>query len=492
MTKNTDNGSQRSLLQRIARQAMADKGFQVDFPAPELDALPKLSGNVLDMTSPVRDLRNLSWCSIDNDDSEDLDQLSVGEAVADGGIKILVAVADVDSIVNKNSVFEAHAAHNTTSVYTSALIFPMLPEKLSTDLTSLKYNADRAAIVIEYIVTADGSIKNPDIYPAVVQNKAKLAYNSTSAWLEAGAEMPKALAAVSGLDQNLRLQSDAAKKLKELRYRNGALNLETIEARPVFQGDEVSSLEEEKMNEAKDIIQEFMIGANGVTARFLGSANSPSIRRVVRVPKRWDRIVELAAGWKFKLPAQPDSQALDQFLLAAKSAHPDQFPDLSLSVIKLLGSGEYVVDLPGVESAGHFGLAVKDYTHSTAPNRRYPDLITQRLLKAALYKKPVPYSNDELNTIATHCTAMEDGARKVERQVEKSTAALLLKGSIGRQFDGIITGVSDKGTWVRVFQPPVEGRIVNGFEGLDVGNRVSVQLMHTDVNRGFIDFKRVK
>jgi VacB/RNase II family 3'-5' exoribonuclease len=491
-TKNTDEGSQRTLLQRIARQAMGDRGFLIDFASPVMDALAKLTANRLSITAPVRDLRSLSWCSIDNDDSEDLDQLSVGEALTDGGIKIFVAVADVDSIVNKNSVFEEHAHHNTTSVYTSAQIFPMLPERLSTDLTSLKFNVDRAAIVVEYVVTQDGSIKNSDIYPAVVQNKAKLAYNSTSAWLEAGAEMPKALASVPGLDQNIRLQYEAAKKMKDLRYRNGALNLETIEARPVFQGDEVSSLEEEKMNAAKDIIQEFMIAANGVTARFLGSVNSPSIRRVVRVPKRWDRIVELASGWKFKLPPQPDSLALDQFLLAAKTAHPDQFPDLSLSVIKLLGSGEYVVDLPGVASAGHFGLAVKDYTHSTAPNRRYPDLITQRLLKAAVYKKPVPYSNDELTAIATHCTTMEDGARKVERQVEKSTAALLLRGSIGRQFDGIVTGVSDKGTWVRVFQPPVEGRVVTGFEGLDVGNRVSVQLIHTDVNRGFIDFKRVK
>jgi VacB/RNase II family 3'-5' exoribonuclease len=492
MTRNNNDGSQRTLLQKIARQAMLDKGFLVDFPATVIDFVQKLSEKPLVMVSPVRDLRSLLWCSIDNDDSEDLDQLSVGEAMADGAIKILVAVADVDSVVSKNSVFEDHANHNSTSVYTSAQIFPMLPEKLSTDLTSLKYNADRSAIVVEFILEKDGSIKNSDIYPAAVQNKAKLAYNSTSAWLEAGAEMPKAIAAVSGLDKNLMLQYDAAKQLKDLRYRNGALNLETIETRPVFQGDDVSSLEEEKMNEAKDIIQEFMICANGVTARFLGSANSPSIRRVVRVPKRWDRIVELASAWKFKLPTQPDSKALDQFLLAAKSARPDQFPDLSLSVIKLLGSGEYVVDLPGTDSAGHFGLAVKDYTHSTAPNRRYPDLVTQRLLKAALYKKPVPYSNDELAVIATHCTTMEDGARKVERQVEKSTAALLLRGSLGRQFDGIVTGVSDKGTWVRVFHPPVEGRVVMGFEGLDVGNRVSVQLVHTDVNRGFIDFKRLK
>ncbi len=489
---NTNTGSQRALLQRIARSAMQDKGFLIDFPSTVMTTLNSLQETAPKISDPVRDLRNLVWCSIDNDDSEDLDQLSVAIPMPSDEVKILVAVADVDSIVNKTSVFEEHANHNTTSVYTSALIFPMLPEKLSTDLTSLKYNADRSSIVVEYIVAVDGTIKNPDIYPAIVHNKAKLAYNSTSAWIEGNGKMPDAIAAVPGLDQNLRLQNEAAKKLKTLRYRNGALNLETIEARPVFQGDNVSSLEEEKMNEAKDIIQEFMICANSVTARFLTSGNFPSIRRVVRVPKRWDRIVQLASEWKFQLPPQPDSTALDQFLLSVKSSDPDQFPDISLSVIKLLGSGEYVVEYPGEKSVGHFGLAIKDYTHSTAPNRRYPDLITQRLLKAALYKNPIPYTNIELEELAGHCTDMEDGARKVERRVEKSTAALLLGGSIGRQFDGIVTGVSDKGTWVRVFNPPVEGKVVSGFEGLDVGDRTRVQLIHTDINHGFIDFKRIK
>jgi VacB/RNase II family 3'-5' exoribonuclease len=488
---NTNTGSQRALLQRIARSAMQGKGFLTDFPAAVMATLNSLQEIPPKIAGPVRDLRSLVWCSIDNDDSEDLDQLSVAIPMPSGEVKILVAVADVDSIVNKTSVFEDHANHNTTSVYTSALIFPMLPEKLSTDLTSLKFNADRSSFVVEYVVAEDGTIKNPDIYQAVVNNKAKLAYNSSSAWIEGNGKIPDAISAVNGLDKNLRLQNEAAKKLKALRYRNGALNLETIEARPVFKGDDVSSLEEEKMNEAKDIIQEFMICANTVTARFLTSENFPSIRRVVRVPKRWDRIVELASEWKFKLPAQPDSSALDQFLLSVKSSDPDQFPDISLSVIKLLGSGEYIVEYPGEQSTGHFGLAIKDYTHSTAPNRRYPDLITQRLLKAALYKNAVPYTNIELEELAGHCTDMEDGARKVERQVEKSTAALLLGGSIGRQYDGIVTGVSDKGTWVRIFKPPVEGKVVSGFDGLDVGNHIRVQLIHTDVNRGFIDFKRI-
>ena len=489
--QDNNTGNHRSLLQNIARRAMQDKGFQVDFPAAATEALGKQQANPVKIENSLRDLRSLSWCSIDNDDSEDLDQLSVAESMPSGEVKILVAVADVDSIVNKNSAFEDHAKHNTTSVYTSALIFPMLPEKLSTDLTSLKFNEDRLSIVVEFVIADDGSIKNSDIYPAVVFNKAKLAYNSTNAWLEGTGVIPRAAKMVKGLDENLRLQYEAAKKLRCVRYRNGALSLETIEARPVFQGDSVSGLEEEKMNEAKDIIQEFMICANSVTARFLTAANFPSLRRVVRVPKRWDRIVELASLKKYSLPAVPDSKALDEFLQSAKASDPVGFPDLSLSVIKLLGSGEYVVELPGEEATGHFGLAIKDYTHSTAPNRRYPDLITQRLLKAALYKSATPYSPDELTELASHCTTMEDNAKKVERQVEKSTAAVLLENSIGKPFDGIVTGVSDKGTWVRIFHPPVEGKVVSGFQGLDVGNRIRVQLMHTDVNRGFIDFKRI-
>ena len=467
---NTNDRNHRAMLQRIARDAMLDKGFLVDFPPSAIAALSGLQERAPQIKDPLRDLRNLAWCSIDNDDSEDLDQLAVAMPMPNGEVKILVAIADVDSIVTNHSEFEDHAKNNTTSVYTPARIFPMLPEKLSTNLTSLKYNVDRLSMVVEFIVAEDGSLLNPDIYPAVVKNKAKLAYNSTAAWLEGNGSMPKAIEIVSGLDQNLRLQEGVAKKLNTLRYRNGALYLETTQAKPIFQGDELSGLEEDKMNIAKNIIQEFMICANSITARFLGSKNFPSFRRIVRVPKRWDRIVELASEWKFSLPPRPDSKALDQFLLSVKSSDPIRFPDISLSVIKLLGSGEYVVDLPGEATEGHFGLAIKDYTHSTAPNRRYPDLVTQRLLKAALYGSAVPYTNEELEALALHCTTMEDGARKVERQVEKSTAAMLLGSGIGRQFDGIITGVSDKGTWVRIFHPPVEGKLVYGFEGMDVGH----------------------
>ena len=489
---NNNNGNPRAILQRIARKAMLDRGFLTDFPPNAIAALNGMLESALKIADPVKDLRDLSWCSIDNDDSEDLDQLSVAVGMPSGDVKILVAIADVDAMVSQQSAFEDHANHNTTSVYTSALIFPMLPEKLSTDLTSLKFDADRLSVVVEFVVGDDGSVKSSDIYQAAVNNKAKLAYNSLGAWLESGNALPRGVGAVRGLDENIRLQETVAKGLKTLRYKNGALYLETIETRPVFKGDEVSDLQEEKPNTAKDIIQEFMISANTVTARFLSSKGLPSLRRIVRVPKRWDRIVALASDQKFRLPAQPDSKALDQFLLSAKSKDPDGFADLSLCVIKLLGRGEYMVELPGDDSAGHFGLAVKDYTHSTAPNRRYPDLITQRMLKAALSGKQAPYTGDQLAAIATHCTTMEDGAKKVERQVEKSTAALLLKSKTGAQFDSIVTGASEKGTWVRIFHPPVEGKLVSGFEGLDVGQKVRVQLVHTDVERGFIDFKKVK
>jgi len=480
----------RSLLQGIARKAMLEKEFLIDFPAAALATINGLPEIPVKITDPVRDLRELAWCSIDNDDTEDLDQLTVAINMPSGAVKILVAIADVDESVNKQSAFEEHANHNTTSVYTSALIFPMLPERFSTDLTSLKYHSDRFAIIIEFTISENGSMQNEDIYRAIVNNKAKLAYNSVGAWLDDGGPMPKPIGSVNDLDKNIQLQNSIAKKLKSLRAQNGALYLETIEARPVFNGDEVSKLEEEKKNVAKDIIQEFMISANGVTARFLKVRKFPSLRRIVRRPKRWDRIVLLASEWKYNLPAEPDSKALDQFLMKMKASNPDRFPDLSLSVIKLLGSGEYVVEGIGETSEGHFGLAVKEYTHSTAPNRRYPDLITQRLLKATLSGKPIPYSMDELGTIATHCTFMEDQAKKVERQVEKSTAALLLESSIGKQFDGIITGVSDKGTWLRIFNPPIEGKLVSGFEGMDVGDRIHVQLVRTDIERGFIDFKK--
>ncbi len=488
---NANDKQHRTILRDIAQRAMLERGLLPDFSAEAVDELGKMQAPAATNGAPVRDLRDLLWASIDNDDSRDLDQLSVAEAMPGDKVKIFVAVADVGSLVKNGSAIDEHARHNTTSVYTAARIFPMLPEALSTDLTSLNFNEDRLSIVAEMLIGADGSLQDSDIYRARVRNHAKLAYNSVAAWLEGNGAMPEAIAVVNGLDENLRMQDRIAQRMKNFRHVQGALSFETIEARPTFDGDYVRKLEVEKKNHATDIIEDFMIAANGVTARYLSSRNFPSIRRVVRVPKRWERIVEIAGEHGFTLPENPDSKALEEFLIKGKTADPIRFPDLSLAVIKLLGPGEYISELPGETAPGHFGLAVKDYTHSTAPNRRYSDLITQRLLTAAVEQRSAPYTNEELDVLAKHCTEKEDAARKVERQVGKSAAALLLESRIGEQFESIVTGASSKGTWVRLVKTPVEGRLVHGFDGIDVGDRIRVELISTDVERGYIDFRKV-
>jgi len=488
---NVDDRKHRGLLQKIARRVMLERGLLTDFSPQALAELSSAHEPEMKPGTSVRDLRDLLWCSIDNDDSRDLDQLTVAESLAAGAAKILVAIADVDAFVKNRSALDDHARHNTTSVYTAAEIFPMLPERLSTDLSSLNLESDRFAVVIEMTIAADGSLQSSDVCRALVRNHAKLAYDSVAGWLDGTGPMPGEIGAVSGLAENLRLQDRTAQTMKALRYVHGALNFETIEARPVFDNDEITRLDVERKNRAKDIIEDFMIGANGVTARYFAAKKLPSLRRIVRTPKNWNRIVQLAQEHNFTLPEKPDSKPLEVFLNAAQAADPLRFPDLCLSVIKLMGPGEYVVELPADTAVGHFGLAVKDYSHSTAPNRRYPDLITQRMLKSAMSGEPQPYTNDELETLAAHCTEEEDAAKKVERQVEKSAAAMLLESRIREQFDAIVTGASVKGTWVRLVHPPVEGRLINGFEGMEVGHRLRVELVHTDVDRGFIDFKKV-
>jgi ribonuclease R len=496
-TLHTTNQHHRALLQSIARRAMLERGLLPDFSTEALAELGRLQVSAVTEDESaegplgIRDMRNLLWASIDNDDSRDLDQLTVAEAMSNDKVKILVAIADVDSSVKKESAIDEHARHNTTSVYTAAEIFPMLPEKVSTDLTSLNLNQDRLSIVVEMVVGTDGSLQESHIYRAWVRNHAKLAYDSVAAWLENKGAIPQAIVAVKGLAENLQLQDRVAQSMKNFRHFQGALSLETIQAKPVFDGDQIRALEIDEKNRAKEVIEDFMIAANGVTARFLSASKFPSIRRVVRIPKRWDRIVEIAAEHKFGLPEIPDSKALEEFLVKEKAADPLRFPDLSLTVIKLLGSGEYIAELPEGGAPGHFGLAVQDYGHSTAPNRRYPDLLTQRLLKAAMERKAAPYNKDDLDALAAHCTEAEDAATKVERQVEKSAAALLLESRVGERFDSIVTGASEKGTWVRLLNIPVEGKLVDGFEGLDVGERVRVQLIDTNVEQGYIDFKKV-
>src|SRR6185369_11519297 len=482
--------SERELLLRVARQAMLDHGLEPDFPPAALVQAGALTGAARSPDGAERDLRALPWCSIDNDDSRDLDQLTVADEPAGECTTIRVAVADVSATVAPGSPIDGHARTNTTSVYTPPRNFPMLPERLSTDLTSLNPGEDRLAVVAEIAIGEDGVCGEATVYRALVHNHAQLAYHALGAWLEGEGPPPPALTAVPGLAENLKLQSGVAQRLKTHRHDHGALELETIELRAEFDGDTVSRLAVEKPNLAKSLIADFMIAANGIIARFLEARRFPVLRRVVRSPERWQRIVALASGFGERLPGDPDAPALNAFLLKRRAADPLRFPDLSLTIIKLLGRGEYVASFPGQTAVGHFGLAVSEYTHSTAPNRRYPDLITQRLVRAALAAEAVPYRRDQLGTLATECTQKEDGAQKVERLVRKAAAACLLTNRIGQQFDGIVTGASAKGTWVRIFDPPVEGRVERGQEGLDVGDKVRVRLVHTNPERGFIDFAR--
>jgi VacB/RNase II family 3'-5' exoribonuclease len=482
----------RDQLRTIARRAMLQRGLLPDFSTAVLAETAAVTAAATTVGGSIRDLRSLLWASIDNDDSRDLDQLSVAQPIAGGAVRILVAVADVDAVVTRGSAIDEHAQANTTSVYTPAVIFPMLPEKLSTDLTSLVEGRERLAIVVDMTVVDDGTVTDSDVYRAAVVNRAKLAYDAVAAWLDGRQPVPPPVAAVPGMDEQLRIQDRVAQAMKARRHTHGALSLETVEGRAVFDGDVLTDLRPDEKNRAKELIEDFMIAANTVTARYLERQGLPSLRRVLRSPERWERIVALAAETGERLPAEPDAGALEAFLVRRRQADPARFPDLSLSVVKLLGKGEYVLQHPGEEIAGHFGLALRDYTHSTAPNRRFPDLATHRLLKAGLAGKPSPYTVDELGALARHCTEQEDSAVKVERQVRKSAAALLLAPRIGERFDAIVTGASPKGTWVRLRQPAVEGRVVHGFERLDVGDRVRVELVHTDVERGFIDFARAR
>ena len=487
---NPESAGGRERLRGIARRAMRERGFEPDFPPEVLAEVNALSEPLPRSDGPVEDLRGLAWISIDNDDSRDLDQLSVAEDLGGGSVRLLVAVADVDAAVPRGGAIDERARTNTTSVYTPAQVFPMLPERLSTDLTSLNENEDRLAVVVSLAARGDGTVTGSGVSRALVRNKAKLAYDSVAAWLDGKAAPPSAVAASKEVEGQLRLQDGVAGAMKERREERGALALASTESKAVFDGDLLADLRPDEENRAKEMIEDFMIAANTATARFLEAKGFPSLRRVLREPARWDRIVALAREAGDRLPDAPSAPALQAFLLRRRAADPERFPDLSLSVVKLLGSGEYDVEVPGRPADGHFGLAVKDYTHSTAPNRRYPDLVTQRLVKAAIAGAPCPYSVEELEKLARHSTEQEDDAAKIERQVKKSAAAMLLAPRKGERFDGVVTGASVKGTWVRVFRPPVEGRVVRGETGLDVGERVRVELVDTDVERGFIDFAR--
>jgi VacB/RNase II family 3'-5' exoribonuclease len=477
-------------LQAIAKQVMLENGFEPEFPAQAQQQLSQLQAHPPQVAAGgnIRDLRNLLWSSIDNDTSRDLDQIEVAERQPDGQTKVLVGIADVDAFVPKSSPIDEHAAKETTTVYTGVRNFPMLPEQLSTGVTSLLENQDNLSIVIEFLVDQNGCVSAGNAYPAVVRNKAQLTYNAVGAWLEGKSAAPPKVAASAELQAQLKLQNEVAQALKNERFRHGALNIETTEVHPVMLNEQVVDIARQEKNLATELIEDFMIAANGVVARMLEQVSS--IRRVVKTPERWNRIVELAAQSGEKLPSQPDSKALNDFLTKRKAADPDHFADLSLAVIKLMGPGEYVLERPGDPPQGHFGLAVQDYTHSTAPNRRFADVVTQRLIKAMQTKQAAPYSDDELTAIASNCTQKEDAARKVERGMTKRIAAVAMSHRIGESFDAIVTGVTPHGTFVRVLQPHVEGLLCRGEQGVDVGDKLRVKLISTDAQKGYIDFAR--
>src|ERR1700720_3923239 len=463
-----DHRSSSINLQAIARQVMQAQGFQPDFPPEAQKQLADTKAHPPQLTpsDKVRDLRNLLWSSIDNDTSKDLDQIEVAERLPNGDVKVMIGIADVDAFVAKDSPIDQHAERETTSVYTGVSIFPMLPNELSTGASSLLENGDRPAVVTEFVVNTGGSISSSNVYRALVRNKAHLTYNAVGAWLEGTAAAPPKVAASSALQAQLKLQDNVAQALRKLRFEHGALNLDTNEALPVVLNDQVVDVISQGKNRATEGIEDFMIAANGVVARLLEKVSS--LRRIVKTPDHWDGIVRLAAAQGENLPAQPDSKALNNFLLKRKAADPDHFADLSLAVIKLIGPGEYVLERPGDPASEHFGLAVQDYTHSTAPNRRFADVVTQRLLKALLAGQKNPYSDDELSAIAANCTAKGDAARKVERDMSKRLAAVAMQNRIGATFDAVVTGVTPNGTFVRALQAHVEGWLAQGQQGLDV------------------------
>jgi exoribonuclease-2 len=478
-------------LQAVAKDAVRQHGFQPDFSPEVQQQLAQLRANppAIAAGGSVRDLRSQLWSSIDNDTSRDLDQIEVAERLSNGDIKVLIGIADVDAFVPKQSAIDQHAARETTTVYTGIRNFPMLPEELSTGKTSLLEHQDCLSVVTEFVADADGHVTSSNVYRALVRNQAQLQYNSLGAWLEGTAAAPPRVAASADLQAQLRLQDEVAQKLRSRRYENGALDLQTDETLPLVLNAQVVDVVKQQKNRATELIEDFMIAANGVVARMLEKVSS--LRRIVKQPERWDRIVQLAATYGEKLPADPDSKTLNDFLIKRKTADPDHFADLSLAVIKLIGPGEYVLERPGDPASGHFGLAVQDYTHSTAPNRRFADMVTQRLIKAMLAGQPNPYSDNELSVVAANCTEKGDAARKVEREMSKRLAAVAMQNRIGAIFDAVVTGATPKGTFVRALQPHVEGMLAQGQQGADVGDKLRVKLIRVDVQRGFIDFARV-
>jgi VacB/RNase II family 3'-5' exoribonuclease len=468
---------------------MIHEGFQPDFPPPVINEVNSFHA-ATGLDGAAQDLRALLWSSIDNPESRDLDQIEWAERTPEGHIRVRVGVADVDAVVAANSATDAHARTNGTSVYSGGPVFPMLPERLSTDLTSLGQDADRRAIVMEYVVGPDGQVVSSDVGRAMVRNKARLNYDEVGNWLESPSPAAAAPFKMAGLGEQLLLQHEASRRLKALRKEHGALVLGGEESAPIVVNNAVRGFAITRDNPARDLIESFMVAANVAMAEFLRARNCLCLRRVVRTPKRWDRIQALAAPLGTKLPDAPDARALSEFLAQRRQADPDHFPELSLAVLKSLGPGEYAVEHPGAEHEGHFALAVDDYSHATAPNRRYADLTMQRLLKAILAGSPAPFSESALSDLAAHCTEREAAARHVERFMKKVAAAVMLAPQVGRVFDAIVTGVSPKGTFARLLTVPAEGRVMRGERGLDIGDKIRARLAGVDAGKGFIDLER--
>ena len=482
--------NQSEALRNAAEAAMRAQGFEPEFSAAviqEVRALDEPADNP--QPTDVRDMRAALWSSIDNRESRDLDQIEVAERVGDS-IRVSIGVADVDSLVPVGSPADEHAANNTTSVYTGVVTFPMLPERLSTNLSSLNEGEDRLAVVVQFDVDPNGGIGETRIFRALVNNKAKLAYDPIGDWLARKTPPPAAIAKSPQLEQQLRLQEEAAQRLRHAREVAGALDFESVEATPVVAHGKVVDLAITRRGPARDLIEDFMVAANRSVAKYLLDHGTASLRRVVREPKRWDRIVALAAEVGEKLPDKPDNVALSEFLARRRAADPEHYADLSLNIVKLLGPGVYVYErrLGDRRDMGHFGLGVAEYVHSTAPNRRFADLVTQRLLRAVTLGDPCPYTDDEMFAIAARCTERGEAARKVERTMRKIAGATMLAERVGDSFAAVVTASSPKGVYARVISPPVEGRILRGGEGLDVGDTVKVVLLSVDPKRGYIDF----
>jgi VacB/RNase II family 3'-5' exoribonuclease len=479
-------------LSAAAYEEMLREGFHPDYPEGTDAQIEQIRAQLADPPNPaLMDLRTQVWSSIDNDTSRDLDQIEVAERV-NGSVRVRVGIADVSESVAPGTPLDRHARDQTQTVYTAVRNFSMLPTALSTDLTSLDEGEDRDAVIVEFEVDNSGQVTGARIYRGRVRNQAQLAYSKVGPWLEQRADAEGKVNTSEALQTQLRLQDEVAQALRAQRMRMGALDFQRVEADPVVVNGTVQSIQPAERNRATELIEEFMIAANETMARTLKAAKRSCIRRVVKSPERWARIVDLAAQHGAKLPAEPDSRQLNLFLQQQRKADPIHYPDLSLAIIKLMGPGEYVLSRGNSEDRnGHFGLAALDYTHSTAPNRRFADLVTQRVVKAMLDNSPPPYSDEELDALARHCTERETAARKVERAMQKRVAAVALAGSIGRSFHGVVTGANERGVFVRVFSPPVEGKIVQGEQGLDVGDVVNVKLLHTDPEHAFIDFARI-